>query len=77
MLVVLAVIFRDWSVELIVEGEEQMSMGKRWMAWEDERERIRGHLSEGMEHYMTMQLGKGLCPMRIVRRGQEKYGGMS
>ncbi len=76
MLVVMAVIFRDWSVELIVEGETGMSMGKRWMAWEDERERIRGCLSDRMEHYMTMQLGKGLCPMRIVKRGQETYAGM-
>jgi cytochrome P450 len=76
MLAVLAVLFKDWSVELIVEGEGRMSMGKRWMAWEDERERVRENLRSGMEHYMTMQLGKGLCPMRIVKRGQEKYSSM-
>jgi hypothetical protein len=72
MLVVMAVIFRDWSVELVVEGEEGLDRAERKAAWERTRDRARGCLRNGMEHYMTMQLRRGLIPLRIVRRGAER-----
>jgi cytochrome P450 len=72
MLVVMAVIFRDWSVELVVDGEEGFSGGEKIAAWEKTRDVARGHLMNGMEHYMTMQLKKGLVPLRVVRRGSER-----
>jgi hypothetical protein len=72
MLVVMAVIFRDWSVELEVDGEDALCGEEKLAAWEKARDLARGHLKTGMEHYMTMQLKKGLIPLRIVRRGSER-----
>lgn len=72
MLVVMAVIFRDWSIELVVDGEESMCDGEKMVAWEKTRESAREHLKSGMEHYMTMQLKKGLIALRIVKRGSER-----
>jgi len=72
MLVVIAVIFRDWSVELVVDGEEKIPAVNMKDAWEETRERAIRHLKSGMEHYMTMQLKKGLIPLRIVKRGSER-----
>jgi cytochrome P450 len=72
MLAVMAVIFRDWSVELVVDREECLHATDREDAWEKEREVARGHLNNGMEHYMTMQLKKGLIPLRIVKKGSER-----
>ena len=69
----MAVIFRDWSVELVVEREELCGGGgERRAAWGKTREVARGRLRGGMEHYMTMQLKKDLIPLRIVRRGSER-----
>lgn len=72
MLVVMAVIFRDWSVELVVDDKEGLSDGEKLVAWEKARDVARGHLKSGMEHYMTMQLRKGLIPLRVVKRGSER-----
>lgn len=72
MLVVMAVIFRDWSVELVVDREEDLRDDERKTAWEKTRGVAREHLKNGMEHYMTMQLKKGLIPLRIVKRGSEQ-----
>ena len=72
MLAVMAVIFREWSVELVLEKEDSLCAGDRKDAWEKQREMAREHLSSGMEHYMTMQLKKGLIPLRIVKRGSER-----
>ena len=72
MLVVMAVIFRDWSVELVIDGEEDLSHSEKQMAWETTRDMARAHLKTGMEHYMTMQLKKGLVPLRVVKRGSER-----
>jgi hypothetical protein len=72
MLAVMAVIFRDWSVELVVDGDEGLTDGEKKVAWEKTRDMARAHLKSGMEHYMTMQLKKGLIPLRVVRRGSER-----
>ena len=71
MLAVMAVIFQDWSVELVVDREENLRDSDRRDAWEKRREMAKGHLNSGMEHYMTMQLKKGLIPLRVVKRGSE------
>ncbi len=68
----MAVIFRDWSIELVVEGEEHMCSDLRRVAWEKSRRVAQRHLKNGMEHYMTMQLKKGLIPVKIVKRGSER-----
>ena len=72
MLAVMAVIFRDWSVELVVDGEEGLADREMKVAWEKTRDLARAHLKSGMEHYMTMQLKKGLIPLRVVKRGSER-----
>jgi cytochrome P450 len=69
MLAVLAVVFQDWSVEMVVDGEEALDDDLWKEAWNKTREIARGHLKCGMEHYMTMQLRKGLVPLKIVKRG--------
>ncbi|KAG0650503.1 Cytochrome P450 [Hyphodiscus hymeniophilus] len=68
MLAVMAVIFRDWTVELVVDGEEELSDNEKMGAWEKTRENAKAHLKTGMEHYMTMQLKKGLIPLSFVKR---------
>jgi hypothetical protein len=68
LLVALAVILHKWSVELVVP--EKDGYVDR-IAWEKARASAKGHLKTGMKHYTTMQLKKGLIPLKIVMRGQE------
>jgi cytochrome P450 len=71
MLVVLAVIFRDWRVELVTdENFSCESDGLRRLAWEMARDAAKNHLRNGMEHYMTMQLGKDLVRLKLVKRDE-------
>ncbi|KAE8443551.1 hypothetical protein EG329_001713 [Mollisiaceae sp. DMI_Dod_QoI] len=74
LMVAIAVILKEWSVELVLghtsgieDGDEENKGGR----WEEARDRAEKCLRFGMRHYITMQLGKGLIPLRIVRRGSK------
>lgn len=77
LLVALVMIFREWSVELVVHNSEFVGGGggverggilEEGMTWQEASEKAKRNLREGMSHYTTMQLGKGLIPLRIVGR---------
>lgn len=67
LLVALAVIFREWSVELVVDNASG-SVAEKALAWEAAAEKAKKNMREGMMHYATMQLQRGLVPLRIVKR---------
>jgi cytochrome P450 len=79
ILAVLAVIFNHYSVELAVddwatdEEVEKMDMQARRVVWEKARQRARWLMREGMGVIITMQMRKGVVPLRIVRRGEERF----
>lgn len=78
VLAVLAVIFRDYSVELAPpsHSDEQiaaMDADEKRRVWHAEKERAEGLLSWGMMTIITIQMRKGKVPLRFVRRGEERF----
>jgi hypothetical protein len=72
LLVAIAVILRKWSVELVVDqGGESDGEGNKPGRWERARDRAEENLRVGMKHWTAMQLGHGLIPLKIVKRGCE------
>ena len=67
LLVALAVIFREWGIELVVDNESG-GVAEKGVAWEVAAEKAKKNMREGMIHYATMQLQRGLVPLRIVKR---------
>ena len=78
-LVILAVIFSQYSIELAVdqwasdEEVEKMSMEERRVVWEKARARTMDLLRNGMMSMITIQIRKGKVPFRIVKRGKERF----
>ena len=89
VLTVLAAIFKEYSVELAVdefpmyknyisqmEGPEVVSgMGEAGLRkmWEQAATEVRRMLREQMGTLITIQLRKGEVPLRLVRRGGERF----
>jgi len=81
VLAVLAMIFKDYSVELAVDefatDEEVERMpeggGERRAVWEKARTRATGLLKDGMGTIITIQMRDGTVPMRLVRKGKERF----
>lgn len=80
VLAVLAVIFKDYSVELAVDQfatddeVDRMPEGgeERKAVWEKARRRAEGLLKDGMGTIITIQMREGTVPMRLVRKGRER-----
>ena len=79
LLAVVAVIFRDYSLELDT-GEwadektvEGMSAQQRRDLYEKAKARTRRVTRDGMRHHLTMQLKKGKLALRLVERGKERF----
>ena len=79
ILAVLAVVFKNWSVELDVgewlsdkELETATEQQKR-DAWNKADAKARYLLKYGMMAIITMQMRKDKVPMRFVKRGTEKF----
>ncbi|KAL9093516.1 MAG: hypothetical protein Q9165_003911 [Trypethelium subeluteriae] len=78
---VLAVIFREWSVELAVDewasDEEVAAMPvggeERRRVWGKADARARWLLQDGMVMMITLQMRKGKVPVRFVRKGRERF----
>lgn len=89
VLTVLAVIFKEYSVELAVEefskyeeyitemgGPEVVnSMGEAGLKniWDQAAAEVRRMLREEMGCVITIQLRNGKVPLRLVRRGEERF----
>jgi cytochrome P450 len=79
ILAFLAVMFRNWSVELDVSmfmSDEELktaSPERKREAWEKARARAQDLLRNGMMTIITIQMRKGKVPIRLVRRGEEKF----
>ncbi len=57
----LVYMFQEWSVELAVEDGGD---------WNGARDNAVRHMKDGMKHFTTMQLKRGLIPLKLVRRGR-------
>jgi len=84
ILAVLAVIFKDWSVELAVDdlanGEgvsdeevARMTVEEKKQVWEKAAQRARWLMKEGMSTIITIQIREGHVPLRFVKRGKERF----
>lgn len=79
VLAVLAVIFRDYSVELALDGfateDEVAAMGEeqRRETWGKAKSRVEYLLQHGMGSIITIQMRTGKVPMRFVKRGSERF----
>ncbi|PSK46371.1 hypothetical protein B9Z65_5339 [Elsinoe australis] len=89
VLAVLAVLFREYSVELAVEeilgpqfpfakGEEEevkdlKREGTGREEWDAAREKAEGLFGSAMGTIITLQMRAGKVPVRIVRRGEERF----
>ncbi|KAI9812569.1 MAG: hypothetical protein M1827_004558 [Pycnora praestabilis] len=81
VLAVLAVIFREYTVELAVDefasDEEvaKMSIGgeERGAVWDKAASRARRLMTKGMGSIITLQMREGQVPLRFVKRGEERF----
>ncbi|KAL8867545.1 MAG: hypothetical protein Q9174_005597 [Haloplaca sp. 1 TL-2023] len=79
VLAVLAVIFKDYSVEMDVSAygsdEEIEAMGdeEKRAIWEKASMDARGVLKEKMSMIFSLQLRGALVKMRVVKRGKERF----
>ncbi|KXS99863.1 hypothetical protein AC578_4466 [Pseudocercospora eumusae] len=79
ILAVLAVMFKQWSVELDVSDYlsdtdfEKATIAEKIVAWEKADARARHLLKNGMGTIITIQMRAGKVPFRFVRRGNERF----
>lgn len=79
VLAVLAVIFREYSVELAVDefaSEDEVARMSEEMkrgVWIKSRDRAEWLLKYGMGTIITIQMRNGKVPLRFVKRGSEKF----
>lgn len=79
ILAVLAVIFSQYSVELAVDewasDEEvaKMSKAERKVVWNKAAKRAQWLMQEGMGAIITLQMRAGHVPVRLVRKGEERF----
>ena len=79
ILAVLAVIFREYSVELALDEyatEEElaaMTDEDRRKTWSKGKSTAEDLLKSGMGTIITLQMRKGKVPMRFVKRGSERF----
>jgi cytochrome P450 len=78
-LAALAVVFQNYSVELAVDKHAsdekviQMDTDARAEVWQKAAEDARELLLNGMAVIISLQMRKGHVPLRLVRRGKEKF----
>jgi cytochrome P450 len=79
VLAVYAVIFSQYSVELDVgewasdEQLEAMAPQAREEVWQKAKRRLRRMMRENLGSVITLQMRKGKVPLRVVRRGAERF----
>lgn len=79
LLAVIAVIFKDYSLELDVseyaddDSVQQMGLNERRAIYDSMRKNTRLTARRGMRHHLTMQQKTGNLPLRLVKRGEEQF----
>jgi cytochrome P450 len=79
ILAVIAVIFKNWTVELDVseylsdEAFETATEAQKREAWQKALAHAHERLENGMGTIITIQLRKGKIPFRLVKRGEERF----
>ena len=79
MFAVVAVLFKDYSLELDVgdladdQAVEEMDIEQRKALYEAAKADTRKVCRDGIRHHLTMQLKKGKLAVRLVRRGKERF----
>lgn len=81
ILAVLASLFQEYSIELDVrefagdDEVERMPLGgeERRRVWNRARERADWLMWKGMGTVITLQMRDGTVPLRVVRRGEERF----
>ena len=79
ILVVLALIFTQYSVELAVDAYatddevEKMSEREKREVWRKAKEEVDRQMREDMASVITLQLRKGSIGLRFVKRGKERF----
>ena len=68
---VMATIFRDYSVELVVDGTRVEEKKVRKSLWEEAKGNAERELSDGITFFMSLKMN-GKIPLRLVRRGEEQ-----
>jgi len=82
VLTVLAVIFSQYSVELAVdqwatdEKLDKLSAEERREAWNKARREVERLMRDGMASMFTLQMRGGKVPIRLVKRGAERFDGV-
>lgn len=70
---VMATIFKDYSVELLVDDDGQRSdQEHRHLMWEIARRNAEHELSNGVGFFTSLKMN-GKVPLRLVKRGEERY----
>lgn len=81
VLAVLAVVFSQYSVELAVDEwatdaeVEEMTLEKKRLVWNKAKARAMWLMRDGMSSIITIQMRKGVVPVRLVRKGEERFAG--
>ena len=79
ILAFLATVFTEYSVELAVdayasdEEVDEMDERAKYEVWDKARDAVNRQLNEDMQPMLTLQLVKGAIPLRIVKRGSERF----
>lgn len=79
LMAVLALIFSQYSVELVVDewatDEEvaTMDVRRKRKVWEQAKERVEKQLRDDMGAILTIKLRKGFIALRLVKRGSEWF----
>ncbi|PNS15035.1 Tryprostatin B 6-hydroxylase [Sphaceloma murrayae] len=73
---VLAAIFKEWSVELVVDGLKEADEERKREIFEEASKKAAKTFLDGCTIAMTMRFSKGEIPIRLVRRGQESFSGL-
>ena len=82
VLTVIAVIFSQYSVELAVdqwatdEEVEKMNVEERKEVWDKARRETERLMRDGLASIFTLQMRGGKVPVRIVKRGGERFDGV-
>ena len=79
LLAALAFIFTHYSVELAVDEwatdaeVENMGASERMGLWEKARKKVEAQMRDDMGSVITLQLREGHIPLRLVKRGGERF----
>ena len=79
LLALLAVVFSKYSVELAVDEfasdaeVDRMDIAQKKEVWGKARDKVERQLNEDMGSIITLRLMKGHIPLRLVKRGHERF----